>query len=148
MSLYIDDNMQERKDVDEMLANRIIKDTTEKYVTREEFERTINNINNRIDGLRDAVNELKIVTREQNIRLIDIIKENNERMQSEITKLLTTMLQSKNDIVKETIRSKDVVIKQQSKITLTVLKYELAKGGFAGLIISGFLLLLKMTGVI
>lgn len=138
----------ENNDIDNILTKSLSKNMSDKYVTREEFNKTIDSINVRINTIYEALKELKAVTREQNMKLIDMMRENNDRMQSEITKLLTTMLQSKNDIVRETIRSKDIALKQQNRLTLTVLKYELAKGGFAGLIISAFLLILKVSGII
>jgi predicted nucleic acid-binding Zn-ribbon protein len=126
------------------LKRQIELESKTKYVTREEYERSINTINTRIDTLADEIKELKEASQRHTDRLISIINDSNKNLQAQITSILNQIIQSKNNVVKEAIRTKDKSTEMQYKMTTTVLKYELAKGGFAGLIISAVILLLKV----
>jgi len=134
--------------IDKSLMRQIELDGKTKYVTREEYERAINAINNRIDNLSSEIKDLKETSQRHTDRLISIINDSNKNLQLQITSILNQIIQSKNSVVKEVIKTKDRTTDMQYKLTATVLKYELAKGGFAGLIILCVILLLKFLQII
>jgi hypothetical protein len=128
-------------DLDELLKN-----DGQKFVYREEFRTAITMVNSRLDLLSKDISDLKSASQRQAEQLINIINQNNQNLQVQLASLISNTLQTKNNVVKEALKTKDKSVDAQYKLTSYVLKYELAKGGIAGLILSGVLIFLKVMG--
>ena len=128
-------------DLDELLKN-----DGQKFVYREEFKTAITMVNSRLDLLSKDISDLKSASQRQAEQLINIINQNNQNLQVQLASLISNTLQTKNNVVREALKTKDKSVDAQYKLTSYVLKYELAKGGLAGLILSSVLIILKVVG--
>jgi len=111
--------------------------SNERYVTREEYERDLYMLKNKIDSIEDRVKSLNEMYIKQTDRLISIINENNRMIQTNISNMVDKIINSKNKN-----------IEKQYRFTSEVIKYELAKGSLVGSIISIIIVLLKLVGFI
>jgi hypothetical protein len=124
----------------------LLKNDGQKFVYREEFKTAITMINSRLDSLSKEISDLKSASQRQAEQLINIINQNNQNLQVQLASLISNTLQTKNNVVREALKTKDKSVDAQYKLTSYVLKYELAKGGLAGLILSSVLIILKVVG--